>query len=263
MDPFASRLMRSGLHGLTGRRDGEQRRPIVDHDIVYTPALDGEEVAVFGDIHGRADLLARLHAGLDLRTAVLGIAPPMEIYLGDYVDRGRDSRSVIAMLLTRRRRRRIVCLRGNHEVMMLDAIRDRACLQRWLDAGGSDTLASYGVSPPIGECEHADLPSALPAEHLAFLQSLPLGLRLGAMYFVHAGVRPGVLLEQQRAEDLLWIREPFLSSDANHGALIIHGHSPVTDVEFLPNRINIDTGAFYTGKLTCLLMSDDHVEIFA
>lgn len=246
-------------------RDHSDHRSVIR----YAPALEGRRVAVFGDIHGRADLLARVHDQLDGYVRHHGLDTPVEIYLGDYIDRGPSSRAVLDLLLARRRTRTIVCLRGNHEAMLLDALRDPAHLPRWLDAGGLATLSSYGVSLSGGQgsageiARRPDIFAALPQEHRAFLGSMPVGYRMGSIFFVHAGVRPGVFLERQREADLLWIREPFLSSRADHGALIVHGHSPVATVDFRYNRINVDTGAVFTGRLTCLLIADDALRLIA
>lgn len=236
------------------------------HGIVYTPALDGAHIAVFGDIHGRADLLDRAHERLDAYVARRGLTPPVEIYLGDYIDRGPQSGAVLSTLLARSGRRAVICLRGNHEAMLLDALDDPAARARWLQAGGAATLSSYDGSISAshrgnGAPAYPSLRAIIPSEHIAFLRAMPVGYRLGSMFFVHAGVRPGVLLERQQDADLLWIREPFLSSDANHGALIVHGHTPTIAIEFRHNRINVDTGAVITGLLTCLLIGDDGLHV--
>lgn len=239
------------------------------HEITYAPALEGRRVAVFGDIHGRADLLAKAQDSLDRYVGRIGFDPPLEIYLGDYIDRGPESRTVLDMLLSRRRSHAVVCLRGNHEAMLLDVLHDVSALPHWLACGGGATLTSYGsdmLSDAIGEAargNRSELEARIPREHRSFLTSMPIAYRLGSMFFVHAGVRPGILLERQRDADMLWIREPFLSSKGNHGALIVHGHTPVATVDFRHNRINVDTGAVFTGRLTCLLIADDALRVIA
>jgi serine/threonine protein phosphatase 1 len=130
--------------------------------------------------------------------------------------------------------------------MLLDALSDAAWLRHWLSNGAGSTLASYGLAA-------RDL-GALPRKHLDFYESLGLTASIGSYLFVHAGIRPGLTVSEQDAEDLVWIREPFLSSDANHGAIVVHGHTPVDVPDVHPNRINIDTGAVFSGNLTCLVL---------
>lgn len=235
-------------------------------DIFYTPALGALRVVAIGDIHGRADLLAALHLRLDAEATETGGELPVEIYLGDYIDRGPRSREVIDMLLARRRIRRLVCLMGNHERMLLQAMNDPGEVEAWMRLGGGDTLRSYGLTPRPTPHERSidaaiarTLREGLPADHLAFFHSLTLSFAIGGLFFVHAGVRPGVALNAQREDDLLWIRDEFLNSEADHGALVVHGHTPVPAADFRRNRINIDTGAVFTGVLTGLLISDTEI----
>ncbi|MBY0299223.1 MAG: serine/threonine protein phosphatase [Methylobacterium sp.] len=246
--------------------DAWRRRP--DDGLVYWPALGGRSLAVFGDIHGRDDLLAAAQARLDAVAGARGLRP-LEIYLGDYVDRGPDSPAVLDRLIARGRERETVCLRGNHEAMLLGALDDPAVLRSWLGWGGDATLRAYGCPLPRDqEPAAADLAvlqqhlrRALPAHHRAFLAGLPVAYTIGALLLVHAGIRPGRLIERQDEADLLWIREPFLSSTRDHGLLVVHGHTPVAAPDFRFNRINLDTGAVYTGVLTCLLISDRSIEV--
>jgi serine/threonine protein phosphatase 1 len=163
------------------------------------------------------------------------------VFLGDYIDRGRRSREVVTLLMEIQAsdRERIVCLRGNHEEMALAAARgiDAAI---WLANGGDVTLRSYGV----GQAHE------IPQEHLDWMAALPLAFADERRFFVHAGVEPGMPLDQQDREALLWIREPFLSDPRDHGRYIVHGHTPTEAAELLPNRLNIDTGACFGGPLT-------------
>jgi serine/threonine protein phosphatase 1 len=140
-----------------------------------------------------------------------------------------------------------LCLKGNHEELMLDALSgDPEQEGRWLMNGGLATLASYAVQ------ETRELRAALPAAHLAFLEGLELSLDDGERLFVHAGVRPGVPLHQQDPADLLWIRNAFLNSAVDHGRLVVHGHTiNPHGPELRPNRVNLDTGAYATGVLAC------------
>jgi serine/threonine protein phosphatase 1 len=224
-------------------------------------------VYAVGDIHGRADLLKAMFARIDLDTLERRVARPVEIYLGDYIDRGPASRDVLDQLITRSEQREMVCLKGNHEIYPGEFVRNPETLHEWAQIGGMDTLLSYGMRPPVnpGDAELRSLASeffaAMPDTHRAFLSQLPPHQTCGDFYFVHAGVRPGVELRDQDEQDLLWIREEFLQSEDDYGKIIVHGHTPVLEPEFKPNRINIDTGAYATGRLTCLVIDDDKLSL--
>jgi len=218
-------------------------------------------IYVIGDIHGRADLLARLHAEIVDDAATAGERIKVVVYLGDYVDRGLQSFEIVDALIHEPLQGfERVHLRGNHEDMMLkflDAPRDAT----WIFNGGDATLASYGVmisSMIMLPSDLADLSArlgnALPADHRDFLEGLDYFHVEGDYLFVHAGLRPGVPLAAQRHSDMMWIRERFLNSDADFGRRIVHGHSIRTVPEIRPNRIGIDTGAFFMGRLTCLVL---------
>jgi serine/threonine protein phosphatase 1 len=182
------------------------------------------------------------------------------VLVGDYVDRGASSNAVIDRLAGDRFPTPIRALRGNHEEMMLEFLRDAEALDRWRRLGGLETLHAYGVdvAPPLrGEgFENAKdaLSKALPDAHLRFLQQTELSLELGDFFFCHAGVRPDVPLRDQSAADLLWIRDPFLRHERPHEKIIVHGHTPVARPDIRSNRINIDTGAYATSLLTCLVL---------
>ena len=170
-----------------------------------------------------------------------------EIYVGDYIDRGPQSREVVEWLLeTPPLTERRICLSGNHEVMLLDALTDPVALHHWLRNGAGATLASYGLA--------ASEVRALPPKHLDFFENLEVAASIGSYLFVHAGIRPGLALAEQDEEDLVWIREPFLSSEVDHGMIVVHGHTPVDVPDVQANRINIDTGAVFSGTLTCLVL---------
>ncbi len=211
----------------------------------------GRRVYAIGDIHGRADLL---DAMLALIADDAGDVPATLVFLGDYVDRGPDSAAVIARLLGGLPEGwEGVALMGNHERLMLDCwTGDRKAAAIWRGNGGDATLASYGIVP--GDDVAAALDAHVPPAHLAFLRALPLMHRIGDYLFVHAGIRPGVALDRQDPRDLMWMREPFLSSEADHGAVVVHGHSPGVEPCVRPNRIGIDTTAFASGVLTCLAL---------
>jgi serine/threonine protein phosphatase 1 len=211
-----------------------------------------------GDVHGRIDLLDELH---ELIRSDLDRARPAEariVYLGDYIDRGPDSAAVIDRLANHPLADvSAVHLKGNHEAMMVAFMSNPEIGPKWFAIGGAATVASYGL-PWHGAHElprlARELAERLPRTHGAFLSTLAIRHRIGDYLFVHAGVRPGVPLDRQAESDLLWIREPFLRSNAHHGAVVVHGHTPVEYPEERENRIGIDTGAVFTGVLTCLVL---------
>jgi serine/threonine protein phosphatase 1 len=224
---------------------------------------DGVRVYAIGDVHGRADLLQSLLTVIDVDLARSTPERAIQVFLGDYVDRGPDSRAVLDLLIERSKTHETVCLKGNHEIFLLEVLKDPARLQEWRHYGGLLTLVSYGITPTMNPSAEQQveliegLRRALPPEHLAFLQQLPSSFTCGDFFFVHAGVKPGVPLERQKDEDLLWIREEFLASEERFGKYIVHGHTPVSVPDIRPNRINIDTGAYATGNLTLLTIQGD------
>lgn len=219
-------------------------------------------IYAIGDIHGRADLLADLHRVIRDDAAAHPERDKAVVYVGDYVDRGLQSREVVELLLGEPLQGfEAIHLKGNHEAMMLDFLDDPAVGAGWLEIGGAATLYSYGVSLDSGKpmperlLEAQDrLRGKLPAGHVDFLRGLRLQHVAGDYLFVHAGVRPGVALERQSEDDLLWIRQDFLESSDDHGKVVVHGHSITWKPEILPNRIGIDTGAFASGTLTCAVL---------
>ena len=218
-----------------------------------TPA--NMRIYAVGDIHGRADLLVDVIARIDDDLRRRPIRDAIEVYLGDFIDRGPDSKTVIDLLSVRLVKNRAVCLRGNHEALMEDFLRDPANLDRWLQLGGMHTLASYGVSLRPGidtEIDtHRHFWRAFPRAHEIFLQCLHYSFCCGDFLFVHAGIRQGVPIQQQSFQDMLWIRQEFLNSPQHHGKFVVHGHTPVPHPDIRQNRMNIDTGAWRTGTLTC------------
>ena len=232
---------------------------------VNSPKLPaGSRVYAIGDVHGRADLLQETFAKIDSHRDAYPIANALEIMLGDYIDRGPSSFDVIE-LLSMRVRGGTICLKGNHESFLLEFLKDPTILNAWQRCGGLETLVSYGLEPALDlspedqESLAATLAERLPAHHHNFLIALPLSFTLGDYFFVHAGVRPGVALSNQRAEDLLWIREDFLRYEGSFGKVVVHGHTPVSEPEIRNNRINIDTGAFASGNLTCAVFEGDQI----
>lgn len=219
-----------------------------------TPA--NTRIYAVGDIHGRADLLIEIIARIDEDLRRRPIQHAVEVYLGDYVDRGAHSSTVIDVLAVRLVENRAVCLRGNHEALMEDFLRDPAYFDHWQQLGGMQTLASYGVelrSDTETEIDlHRRFAAAFPRAHQLFLQCLRYHFTCGDFLFVHAGIRPNVSIEQQDLNDLIWIRHEFLDSAEDHGMFIVHGHTPVPHPDLRRNRINIDTGAWRSGTLTCI-----------
>lgn len=224
----------------------------------------GRRIYAIGDVHGRADLLRALR-GRILDDAAGAEGEKAIVHLGDYVDRGLDSRGVLDLLIDEPLPGFAqIALRGNHEAMLLEFLERAENGPPWLWNGGAATLLSYGVALPSAtqdvdalEAARRAFAAALPERHLAFLRGLPLSHVEGDYAFVHAGVRPGLPLELQSADDLLWIRGEFLRSNLGHGHVVVHGHTIVREVEFRPNRISLDTGAYATGRLTALALEDD------
>ncbi|MCB4770224.1 serine/threonine protein phosphatase [Ancylobacter sp. Lp-2] len=222
---------------------------------------DGLRVYAFGDIHGRLDLLERLLETVE-RDAQ-GHEGVRLVFLGDYVDRGPDSRAVIERVLRLQQERGAICLTGNHEAMMRAALDGSGPLDRWLGNGGVAALASYGVAAEDvgGKALRRAAREAIPPEHAAFLAGLGFSAEFGDYFFCHAGVRPGVALERQTAHDLIWIRRVFLDSTADFGKRVVHGHTPVEEVDIRANRINVDTGAWKTGRLSCVVLEGAEVRV--
>lgn len=225
---------------------------------------EGLRVYAVGDVHGRDDCLADMERriGDDLaRWPCAGDAAV--IFLGDYVDRGPASAAVLERLAPRRFAGLPArLLLGNHEAAMLQFLADPIGGEEWLDWGGRETLASYGVGPEGAPRALAvALAEAMPTAHLAVLRELELSIELGGFLFVHAGLRPGVPLERQRRLDLLMIREPFLSSTRVGPHRVVHGHTIAPAVELLPHRIGVDTGAFATGVLSAVAIEGEEVAI--
>jgi serine/threonine protein phosphatase 1 len=227
---------------------------------------EGVRIYAIGDVHGRADLLDRKLSLIDTHIAAHPVERPIFLFVGDYIDRGPASRGVLDLLINCEKGREIVFLRGNHDVFILDFIENPALLRDWSRIGGLETLMSYGIQPSLNadaitqkELAKA-LQHALPAEHRKFLLGLDACFPCGSYFFVHAGVRPGIALADQKDEDMLWIRDEFLLHEEDFGKIIVHGHTPVREIDIRPNRINIDTGAYVTGRLSCIILEADRVE---
>jgi serine/threonine protein phosphatase 1 len=236
--------------------------PFEDSLPSYPPAPKGSLIYAIGDIHGRADLLAAMGARIDRDAETETLNDVTEIYLGDYIDRGPASAEVVDWLIRRQESRNAIFLRGNHESLLETFLAEESSFQEWRDLGGAETLLSYGVDPglltdPIDDAEiRKEFASRFPSRHRRFLDELATTVDLGAYFFVHAGIRPRVSLEEQAERDCLWIREEFLEHEAMFERIIVHGHSPMPSAQFLTNRINIDTAAYATSRLSCLKISD-------
>jgi serine/threonine protein phosphatase 1 len=225
---------------------------------------DGLRVYAIGDVHGRLDLLERMHGLIAAELTVRPIPRAVVVHLGDYVDRGPQSAGVVERLLgTPIRGAEVVCLKGNHEDCLLQFLDGGDGGATFLHYGGLETMASYGVEAEAladrGDFHRLAVAFAaqLPSRHRDFYETLAHSHQIGGYFFCHAGVRPGVPLARQTDHDLIWIREPFLASPADHGKVIVHGHTPVDAVESLPNRINVDTGAVFTGRLSAVVLEGD------
>jgi serine/threonine protein phosphatase 1 len=225
----------------------------------------GRRVYAIGDVHGRADLLSELFSRIDDDLRAHPRVNSIEVFLGDYIDRGPNSREVIDLLIERQQKHDTKFLKGNHEDCVLRLLSDPTVFLEWKMIGGLSTVLSYSVAPS-GHHDpqtHARIASALaeamPDSHHRFLRSLALSFTLGDYFFAHAGVRPGISLAAQSPHDLLWIRDDFLLHEDDFGKVVVHGHTPAREPEIRANRINIDTGAYATGRLTCLVLQDGEI----
>lgn len=227
---------------------------------------DGQRVYVVGDIHGRLDLLQKMVQSIeaDSQTGTPGTEKVI-VFLGDYIDRGPHSREVIDFLLQPSLPGfSVICLRGNHEAEMDAFLAEPNPNHGWLVHGGEATIASYQIRAAnsiSAQKKVLDLKNLLvqtmPEAHKKFFLTLKDCYELGDYLFVHAGVRPGVALNMQNPNDFLWIRDPFLTSYSYHGRVVVHGHTVTERPISLPNRIGIDTGAWLSNRLTCLVLEGE------
>jgi serine/threonine protein phosphatase 1 len=221
-------------------------------------------VYAVGDLHGRLDLLNRIHRQIADDAMQRAASRRQLVYLGDYVSRGPDSAGVVDRVrewLPDGFQR--ITLKGNHEDLLLRFLDGEIDTGRhWLDYGGLEAMSAYGVVIADREARDDasvialgnDLAARIPASHLEFFRTLQINHSAGDYFFVHGGVRPGVRLAEQSARDCLWIRKTFLDSEADHGAVVVHGHSISDQPEIRLNRIGIDTGAYRSNVLTCLVL---------
>lgn len=232
-------------------------------DLVSARAPPGLRLYAVGDIHGRSDLLEILHRHVAAELAADAPDDWRVVHLGDYTDRGPDSRGVLELLAQAKARgSHHVMLAGNHDLGLLEFLARPEPYGLFMTNGGIETAASYGVrwshsgfsvedAQALGAF-HAALMAAVPPAHIELLQTLPTSFACGDFFFCHAGVRPGIALERQSPDDLVWIRGEFHNHAGLYPKVIVHGHTPVAAAEFRPNRINLDTGAFRTGRLSAV-----------
>jgi serine/threonine protein phosphatase 1 len=224
----------------------------------------GKRAYVVGDVHGRLDLLEQLLADIHRDLEVRRPDNALLVFLGDVIDRGPNSSQVVERLRTYRHPGvRPIFILGNHEEILLRVLAgETELMAKWQGFGGAECLKSYGIdlvdlANQADEAALSTVRRAIPSNHVEFLRSFVDTCRFGDYLFVHAGVRPGIGLDQQLQSDLRWIREPFLLSDDDHGFVVVHGHSISPAVDDRTNRIGIDTGAYRTGKLTALAIQGD------
>ncbi len=218
---------------------------------------DGQRVYAIGDIHGRCDLLCQMIARIEAEEKGHAPADTTVILLGDLVDRGPDSAGVITTAREWAKRRRVRMLAGNHEEMFLGSFRHEDTLRHFLRHGGKETLLSYPIDPETYtratlEELRAMMQSAVPAEDIAFMEAMEDQIQIGDYLFVHAGIRPGVALEDQKVSDLRWIRGEFIENQEARNFAVVHGHTIVDDPHVSALRIGLDTGAFASGQLAAV-----------
>ncbi len=230
----------------------------VTYDDAATP--DGMRIYAIGDIHGRADCLTDLLAKIEAEIARDRPADWRVVYLGDYVDRGPESARVLETLAARvEADPRNIALEGNHDKVFAGFLADPTNWHQFADFDGAATARSYGVQIDFRDDRtvlrgQRELLAVVPQTHLAFLNGLRLSVNFGDFFFCHAGIRPGVPLDRQVEHDLIWIRGEFLDHRGLHPKLVIHAHTPNHEPEILANRVNLDTCAFATGRLTSMVM---------
>ena len=226
---------------------------------------EGIRLYAIGDVHGCRDLLVEMHAQIEDQIARDRPDDWRIVHVGDYGDRGPDTKGVIDVLIARMTAdNRVICLRGNHDqgfqaFMESDSLRPGRDSHVFTRNGGETTAASYGVAadfstPETMAATRAALRDAVPPGHLEFLAGLPYVAEFGDFFLCHAGIRPGIAFDAQRHDDLIWIRQEFLDYPGLHPKVIVHGHTPADEVEVMPNRVNVDTRAFASGTLSAIMV---------
>lgn len=225
-------------------------------------APKGARVYAVGDVHGCARLLGQLHQMIAEDAARASSERNVVVYLGDYIDRGPETSAVIDLVQTGPEGKfERVHLKGNHEDILMRYLNADPKADFWDAIGGGATFRSYGVDPDDLAARRKSLATQIPRGHRQFFKALKLTHIEGDYLFVHAGLKPGVALAAQAEQDLLWIRHPFLDSSEDWGYTVVHGHSPVETPEIRENRINLDTGAVWSGRLTAMVFHDDHRDV--
>ncbi len=222
----------------------------------------GERVYAIGDIHGRLDLFERLIQAIEEDDQQGDSANTTVILLGDLVDRGPHSRGVIDRAITWQGERNVRCLMGNHEEMFLTSLDEEKALRHFIRVGGKETILSYGLDyPKYQQATVSELlemvQEIVPQEHRDYLESMEDMIEMGDYVFVHAGIHPERPLDEQRAEDLRWIRNRFLDHRGKFERIVVHGHTIFDDIVEADNRIGIDTGAYKSGRLSALVLERD------
>jgi serine/threonine protein phosphatase 1 len=227
-------------------------------DFKHARGPDKLRVYAIGDVHGRLDLLEAMHRRILIENEK---SPPFDwvvIHLGDYVDRGPDSKGVLDLLVNlQKKTHRMLTLAGNHDVGLLEFLATGDGYGLFARNGGRQTALSYGIDidfndPGSVAAGRKALAEAVPQAHVEFLRGLRRSMVFGDFFFCHAGIRPGVDLDRQDPDDLIWIRWEFLENPHLHPKIIVHGHTPVSDVEVRTNRVNLDTGAYSSGRLSAI-----------
>ena len=218
-------------------------------------------IYAIGDIHGRDDLLEALLDRIDGDGRARPEVATTLVFLGDYIDRGPGSAAVVERLMTLEKH--AIFLMGNHEELLLRSMAgDQRAAAIFACVGGVETMASYGVDPASFAAAEAEeqialMKAAISPRHLDWMESLPSSYVEGDYMFVHAGILPGLPIEDQPPEILRWIRGDFLASRKDHGKMIVHGHSVLSGIDERSNRIGIDTGAYFSGILTAVGLEED------
>jgi calcineurin-like phosphoesterase family protein len=230
----------------------------------------GVRIYAIGDIHGRADLLRTLLGKVDADRKSRPVDRSVVVFLGDYIDRGPSSKDVLDILLDYRASFETIFLKGNHEKLAVDFLQNPSVIETWRSCGGFETLLSYGLKPSLLSSSaderlrlSREFAECMPTEHRRFLMSLQLYFQCGEFLFVHAGIRPKVRLRDQDEKDLLWIRDAFLEYEKPFELFVVHGHTPVHAPDMQSNRLNIDTGAFATGRLTCVAIEGSMIRLLS
>ena len=233
--------------------------PSIEVDTVHACVPEGTRIYAIGDVHGRLDLLESLANAIETDDAAAGPGETTVVFLGDLIDRGRDSAGVLDFVLEWRKRRPVRVLMGNHEEVFLASFSDAEKLGQLLPYGARETLQSYGIEMDgidaiaLGRAQAA-MTAHIPQEHRDFMASFEEAIAIGDYLLVHAGIEPGVPMGQQSARTMRWIREPFLSHAGLYSHVVVHGHTIRHEAEERPNRIGIDTGGYCYGVLTALVL---------